>query len=109
MADPPKSPWYNAKREAMRERFESMNKLILALILLAPIAASAMPSVPYLPVPKGAAVILDTGSTNTLGYRIVVRQSGEAEYINGPKRAMAEVPPSLSTRFFKDLQAAMPP
>jgi hypothetical protein len=85
-----------------------MNKLIVALILLVPIAASATPSVPYLPVPKGAAVILDTGSTNTLGYRIVVRQSGEAEYINGSKRAMAEVPPSLSTRFFKDLQAAMP-
>lgn len=85
-----------------------MKKLIFALLLVAPVAASAAPLVPYLPVPKDAAVILDTGSTNTLGYRIVVQQSGDAEYINGSRRAKVEVPPSLAAQFFKDLQSAMP-
>jgi hypothetical protein len=75
---------------------------------VAPIAASAAPLIPYLPVPKGAAVILNTGSTNTLGYRIVVQRSGEAEYVNGPRRAKGLVPASLAAQFFKDTQAAMP-
>ena len=85
-----------------------MKKLIFALLLVAPVAASAAPLVPYLPVPHGAAVILNTGSTNTQGYRIVVQPSGDAEYINGSHRAIASVPASLAEQFFKDLQAAMP-
>jgi hypothetical protein len=90
------------------KRFVDMKKLLLALFLVAPVAASAAPLVPYLPVPKGAAVILNTGSTNTVGYRIVLQRSGAAEYINGPKRATASVPASLTARFFTDVQAAMP-
>jgi hypothetical protein len=89
-------------------RFVSMKRLLLVLALVAPVAASAAPAVPYLPVPKGAAVILNTGSTNTLGYRIVLQRSGAAEYINGPKRALATVPASLTAQFFKDVQAKMP-
>lgn len=85
-----------------------MKTLIVALVLAVPVMAAAAPAVPYLPVPKGAAVILNTGSTNTVGYRIVVQQSGSAESINGPRRAMGSVPVSLATQFFKDLQAAMP-
>ena len=85
-----------------------MKKLLLALFLLAPLAASAAPAVPYLPVPRGAAVILNTGSTNTLGYRIVLQRSGDAEYINGTKRATAMVPAPLAAQFFRDVQAAMP-
>jgi len=85
-----------------------MKKLILALALVAPVAASAAPLVPYLPVPRGAAVILNTGSTNTQGYRIVVQTSGYAEYINGSHRAIASVPASLAAQFFKDAQDAMP-
>ena len=71
----------------------------MALFLVAPLAASAAPAVPYLPVPRGAAVILNTGSTShTLGYRVVIQRSGAAEeYINGPKRATAVVPASLTT------------
>lgn len=85
-----------------------MKKLLLALILVAPVAASAATLVPYLPVPKGAAVILNTGSTNTQGYRIVVQASGDAEYVNGSHRAIASVPASLAAQFFKDMLAAMP-
>jgi NADPH:quinone reductase-like Zn-dependent oxidoreductase len=85
-----------------------MKKMIVALLLVLPLAAWAAPAVPYLPVPKGAAVILNTGSTNTLGYRIVVQRSGAAEYVNGPRRAKGSVPASIAARFFADLQAAMP-
>ncbi len=89
-------------------RFVGMKRLLLLLALVAPVAATAAPAVPYLPVPKGAAVILNTGSTNTLGYRVVLQRNGAAEYVNGPKRALATVPASLTAQFFKDVLASMP-
>jgi hypothetical protein len=85
-----------------------MKKLLVILALVVPVAALAATPVPYLPVPKGAAVILNTGSTNALGYRIVIQQSGAAEYIKGDKRATTTVPMAVTTKFFTDLQAAMP-
>jgi hypothetical protein len=85
-----------------------MKTLIVALMLATPVVVAAAPTVPYLPVPHGAAVILNTGSTNTVGYRIVVQRSGAAEYVNGPKRATAMLPASLAAQFFTDVQAAMP-
>jgi hypothetical protein len=85
-----------------------MKKLLVILALIVPVAALGATPVPYLPVPKGAAVILNTGSTNALGYRIVIQQSGAAEYIHGDKRATATVPTAVTTKFFTDLQAAMP-
>lgn len=85
-----------------------MKKLVALLILLAPVAAAAAGLVPYLPVPRGAAVILNTGSTNTVGYRIVLQKSGAAEYISGEKRALATVPAGVTAKFFTDLQAKMP-
>ena len=85
-----------------------MKTLIVALVLAAPLMASAAPAVPYLPVPNGAAVILNTGSTNTVGYRIVVERSGAAEFVNGPRHAVGSVPASLAAQFFKDLESSMP-
>jgi hypothetical protein len=61
-----------------------------------------------LPVPKGAAVILNTGSTNTSGYRIVVQRNGNAEYITDVTRAKALVPAPIVSKFFSDLHAAAP-
>jgi hypothetical protein len=80
---------------------------VLACLSLAVPALAAQP-VPYLPVPRGAAVILNTGSTNFLGYRIVVQRSGAAEYVNGPSRATARLTPSVAERFYEDVTAAMP-
>ncbi|MBC5805308.1 MAG: hypothetical protein DLM53_02570 [Candidatus Eremiobacter antarcticus] len=71
-------------------------------------------AVPYLPVPKGAAVILNTGSTNTAGYRIVVRPTGESEYamrsgsLSGRGRQIGAVSQAQAQRFFRDLAAAAP-
>src|SRR5450755_480853 len=101
----------DGKASSARRRGASLRVSTLGLALLlsnAPLAAAAARSVPYLPVPKGAAVILNTGSTNTLGYRIVVQQSGAAEIVNGPRRAVGSVPASLAAQFYKDLEAAMP-
>ena len=85
-----------------------MKTLMVALLLAAPAVVSAAPAVPYLPVPKGAAVILNTGSTNTVGYRIVIQRKGAAEFVNGPRRAMSSVPASMAAQFFNDLESAMP-
>lgn len=70
--------------------------------------AAAAPSVPYLPVPKGAAVILNTGSTNTTGYRIVLTRWGSAEYVWGPRRATVHIDRTTAAKFFADAQAGMP-
>src|SRR5450755_3811439 len=101
----------DGKASSARRRGASLRVSTLGLALLlsnAPLAAAAARSVPYLPVPKGAAVILNTGSTNTVGYRVVVQRSGAAEFVNGDRRAKAFLPASLATQFFDDLAAATP-
>jgi len=90
-----------------------MKRLIAVLLVASPLAAAAnvtnIAKVPgYLPVPKGAAVILNTGSTNTSGYRIVVQRNGNAEYITDVTRAKAQLPTSIGSKFFGDLHAAAP-
>ena len=102
------------KRFRTRHRSHNMMKRLIAVLLVAsPLTAAAnvtnVSKVPgYLPVPKGAAVILNTGSTNTSGYRIVVQQTGNAEYIMEMTRAKAHVPGSIVSKFFSDLHAAAP-
>lgn len=78
-----------------------------ALIAAASAALGAAP-VPYLPVPKGAAVILNTGSTNAPGYRIVVQRSGGVEYTWGARRATTTIETWLATKFFADAASGMP-
>jgi len=89
-----------------------MFRSVLALVLLTaalPAAANVAASrVPYLPVPEGAAVILNTGSTNTRGYRIVVQPDGSAEYVADAGPATATVSTSLAAKLFADLKAAGP-
>jgi hypothetical protein len=101
------------ERTRTRLRFSSiMFRFVLAAALLAaPLYTSAnvgSSRVPYLPVPKGAAVILNTGSTNTSGYRIVVQADGSAEYVADSGRATATVSSALAAKFFADLKAAGP-
>jgi len=65
------------------------------------------------------AVIVDSGSTNTAGFRIVVEQSGEAEFTAGPRRSIRspdeqpkqmrrKLPDALVKRLYSDLGAAKP-
>lgn len=62
-----------------------------------------------------SALILDSGSTNTPGYRVTVYDSGRAEWsISGRKYTAAcasgegKLPPKLTRRFFQELKSLMP-
>jgi hypothetical protein len=58
-------------------------------------------------VPLDSAVIVDSGSTNTLGYRIEVRSDGSAFVSNGSSSPKPfTVPQATVERFFADLAAA---
>jgi hypothetical protein len=64
------------------------------------------------------AVIVNSGSTNTPGFRIAVEQSGNAEYTAAPRRVIRnsgqpaptqlQLPDTLVKRLYTDLDAAKP-
>jgi hypothetical protein len=70
--------------------------------------------------PENPAVIVNSGSTNAPGFRIVVAKSGDAEYTVVPRRGRAQthsgelkpihltIPDALVQRFYSDLEAARP-
>ena len=84
-----------------------MNVIFAAAATVAALM-SASTSVPYLPVPHDAAVMLVTSSTNSTGYRIVVQRDGKAEYVRGAHRATAQIGEQLAKQLFADLSTGMP-
>jgi hypothetical protein len=65
------------------------------------------------------AVIVNSGSTNTAGFRIVVERSGKAEFTAAPRRSSRSpdetpkqmermLPDTVVKRFYSDLDAAKP-
>jgi hypothetical protein len=54
------------------------------------------------------AVITNTGSTNTAGYRISVTRSGQATVSRGDQHTTGQIPFALAQKFFADLVAARP-
>lgn len=72
------------------------------------------------PVDTGSAAIVNSGSTNTPGFKIVVESEGAAEYTPMPRAhtqpegqhvgapMKRKLPPALVHRFFSDLEAARP-
>ncbi len=79
----------------------------LVLLCLSNASAASAP-VPYLPVPHHATVILNTGSTNSPGYRIVVARDGSAQWVMGSTRQSGQLSKESTDALFSDLQAAMP-
>ncbi|MCF4968207.1 hypothetical protein [Nostoc sp. CMAA1605] len=59
-------------------------------------------------VPNNVAVIVNSGSTNTIGYRIYVSPTGEANYVDGKGSGKGKLPKKISQKFFNDLKAAEP-
>ena len=55
-----------------------------------------------------AAVIVDSGSTNAPGFRIVVKPSGKAELTSRNVTKRSQVPEVLAKRFYADLEALKP-
>lgn len=76
--------------------------------VILPCVARAENSVPLLPVPDGAAMILNAGSADAAGYRIVVLPSGKAVAVDGAGRGQGQLPGDLADHFFRDLTSAMP-
>jgi hypothetical protein len=78
---------------------------------LSPLVAAFSP-------PADSAVIVNSGSTNRAGFRIVVDRSGNAEYTATPRRpnqpsasatpARLPAPDALVERLYSDLEAAKP-
>jgi hypothetical protein len=60
------------------------------------------------PVPSGSAVIVNSGSTNAPGYRIVVRPDGAATVLEGATIKHLQAPPLTVKALFHDLRAAEP-
>jgi hypothetical protein len=92
-------------------RLHGMKFAFAALAAASQLALSStqFPTIPpYLPVSKGDAVIMLTGSTNTTGYRIVVSPSGSAEYVSAAGQANGTISSELATRLFSDLAATAP-
>jgi hypothetical protein len=59
-------------------------------------------------IPLDAIVITDTGSTNTLGFRIVVGRNGEASYASGGGHGSAELPAPIFSKLKFDVVMAQP-
>ncbi|GEM_PF-5301847 len=80
--------------------------LVVSLVVGSPAAAHGQ--VAALPLPAGAAMILNTGDSATTGYRIVVLPSGVTTSVDATGVAHGQLPQALADRFFRDLSAAMP-
>ncbi|HYM00332.1 MAG TPA: hypothetical protein VEZ90_15365 [Blastocatellia bacterium] len=74
-----------------------------------------------LPLQERTAEIVNSGSTNTAGYRILVKESGDVTFIPGKPRSRigppnpetdaersVTIPPDLAKRFFDDIDHASP-
>lgn len=59
-------------------------------------------------VASNVAVIVNSGSTNTIGYRIYVSPSGQVNYVDGEGSGKGKLSDKLTKRFFKHLNAAQP-
>ena len=95
-----------------RNSFPRLLALTAAGLLLAALPILSAPA-PALAAPD--ALIVNTGSTNTTGYRIYVSPSGKVSCKSGAATLSTEthytgsaVPKVQTKQFFKDLTAAMP-
>ncbi|MEH1873683.1 hypothetical protein [Nostoc sp.] len=59
-------------------------------------------------VPNNVAIIVNSGSTNAIGYRIYVSPSGEVNYVDGKGTNQGKLSEKLTKKFFSDLKVAEP-
>ena len=84
-------------------------QLVNALAALALAAGCA-----HNPQPTNAAVmstvivITNTGSTNTIGYRVLIGSNGQASYSSGTGSGQADLPGPMFERLKHDIAAASP-
>jgi hypothetical protein len=59
-------------------------------------------------VPSTTAIVVNSGSTNFMGYQITVAPSGSVSYVMGKKSGKGKLTATLTQKFFQDIKAAMP-
>ncbi|MBD2512284.1 hypothetical protein H6G91_34570 [Nostoc muscorum FACHB-395] len=59
-------------------------------------------------VPLNVAIIVNSGSTNTIGYRIYVSPTGEVNYVDGKGSHQGKLSQKLTKKFFRDVKIAEP-
>ncbi|MHC5828599.1 MAG: hypothetical protein ACYT04_75045, partial [Nostoc sp.] len=59
-------------------------------------------------VRSDVAIIVNSGSTNTIGYRIYVSPSGEVNYVDGKGSNQGKLSHKLTEKFFRDIKIAEP-
>ncbi|MEH1784973.1 hypothetical protein [Nostoc sp.] len=59
-------------------------------------------------VPNNVAIIVNSGSTNTIGYRIYVSPTGEVNYVDGKGSNRGKLSKKLTREFFRDVKIAEP-
>ncbi|WP_218080374.1 hypothetical protein [Anthocerotibacter panamensis] len=57
---------------------------------------------------RSPAVIINSGSTNTAAYRIVITRSGQTHYQSAHQSRSRKLPSTLARKFFAHLANAMP-
>ncbi|HTV74824.1 MAG TPA: hypothetical protein VME66_14095 [Candidatus Acidoferrales bacterium] len=84
--------------------------LVLALITVSSSSAptSSAPTSAPVPISPEAAVIVNSGSTNTAGFSIVVSRSGDVTVLAGSTTSHAVLSPVTTRTFFHDLSGALP-
>jgi hypothetical protein len=86
-------------------------KIVIGAQAINGVAVAAPPVQPPRRIPVDVplvAVITNTGSTNTLGYRIGVGRGGQANVTVGDRHNSSQIPLMITRRFFKDLNDAKP-
>ncbi|MBD2441408.1 hypothetical protein [Nostoc sp. FACHB-110] len=87
----------------MNQFFSQSLLALTGISLLASLSPSAIAL-----VPNNVAVIVNSGSTNTIGYRIYVSPTGETNYVDGKGSGNGKLPEKLVKRFFNDIKVAEP-
>ncbi len=86
--------------------------LVLALVVPTygpmPQPSPTPPAVLHMPTAANVATIVNSGSTNTAGYRLTVNENGTVALVQGDVTLKKHVAPEIVTRFFADLRAAAP-
>jgi hypothetical protein len=92
--------------------------MLRQLAIMSLMAAGILCLAAEIPDESEVAAIVDSGSTNRPGFRIVVDRSGAAEWISTPRRGRASqvhaepvkraLTPAVLKRFQADLEAAKP-
>jgi hypothetical protein len=78
----------------------------LMLLVVAALAANALEGQSGTPLDETHVVIVNSGSTNFLGFNLILAEDGEAKVKQGNSTSQRDLPQNFTARLFTDLRAA---